>query len=229
MLELNDVRKHFPSPGGEVVRAVDGVSLEIARGELVALYGPSGSGKSTLLAIIAALLRPDAGRVIVDGREITTLSKGEASDFRLRQIGFVRQTPSLVPGASALDNAAFKLLGDMTRRAARRQVEPLLTRLGLGDRLKHRPEQLSGGEQQRVLIARALSNAPAVLLADEPTGNLDTRRSRDVLDLLRELCHEQQVAALLVTHDTQAAAYADRALDLRDGQLHAYVADAAMT
>jgi len=227
MLELRAVRKHFAAPGGEVVRAVDGVSLTIERGELVALYGPSGSGKSTLLKIVAALLAPDAGNVIVDGREITALGKRDASDYRRCEVGFVRQTPSLVPGASALDNAAFKLLGDMSRREARREVRPLLVRLGLGERLRHRPEQLSGGEQQRVLIARALSNTPAILLADEPTGNLDSRRSRDVLELLRELTHEHQVAALLVTHDPQAAAFADRALELRDGELHAYVADAA--
>lgn len=227
MLELRDVRKHFASPDGEIVRAVDGVSLSIAKGELVALYGPSGSGKTTLLKIVAALLRPDSGSVTVDGREITGYGKREASDHRLRTVGFIRQTPTFVPGASALDNAALKLLSDLPRRQARRRVEPLLARLGLADRLKHRPDQLSGGEQQRVLIARALSTDPAVLLADEPTGNLDTRRSRDVLELLRSLCHEHDVAALLVTHDVQAAGYADRALELRDGQLRAYVADPA--
>lgn len=227
MLELREVTKHYPSPGGEIVRAVDGVSLTIERGELVALYGPSGSGKSTLLQIVAALTAPDSGGVWVDGREITALDKRRAADYRLHEVGFVRQTPSFVPGASALDNAALKLLGDMPRRAARRKVEPLLTRLGLAERLKHRPDQLSGGEQQRVLIARALSTEPAILLADEPTGNLDSRRSRDVLELLRELCHERNVAALLVTHDAHAADYADRALELRDGRLRAYVADPA--
>jgi len=226
MIELRDVRKHFRAPGGELVRAVDGLSLTIARGELVALYGPSGSGKTTLLKIVAALLRPDGGSVAVDGREITRLSKGEAADYRLRQVGFIRQTPSFVPGASAADNAALKLLAGMSRREARRRVEPILARLGLGERLKHRAQQLSGGEQQRVLIARALSVDPAIVLADEPTGNLDSRRSRDVLELLRDVCHERDVATLLVTHDVQAAAYADRALELHDGQLRAYVADA---
>lgn len=229
MLELREVTKHYPSPGGEIVRAVDGVSLTIERGELVALYGPSGSGKSTLLQIVAALTPPDSGSVWVGEREITALDKRRAADYRLHEVGFVRQTPSFVPGASALDNAALKLLGDMPRRAARRQVEPLLARLGLAERLKHRPDQLSGGEQQRVLIARALSTEPAILLADEPTGNLDSRRSRDVLELLRELCHERRVAALLVTHDAHAADYADRALELSDGRLRAYVADTAGT
>lgn len=225
MLELRDVRKHFEAPGGETVRAVDGVSLSIARGELVALYGPSGSGKTTLLKIIAAMLRPDSGSVAVDGREITSLSKRHASEYRLREVGFIRQSPTFVPGASAIDNAALKLMADNTRRDARRRVEPLLARLGLGERLKNRPEQLSGGEQQRVLIARALSTNPAIVLADEPTGNLDTRRSRSVLELLRDECHDKQVAALLVTHDAQAAEYADRALELRDGQLRAYAAE----
>lgn len=221
------MRKHFSAPGGELVRAVDGVSLSIARGELVALYGPSGSGKTTLLKLIAALLRPDSGSIAVDGRDVTTLSKADAGRYRLHQVGFIRQQPTFIDGASAIDNAALKLLDRMTRREARRTVQPLLIRLGLADRLKHRPEQLSGGEQQRVLIARALSTEPAILLADEPTGNLDSGRSRAVLDLLRELCHERNVAALLVTHDALAANYADRALELSDGQLRAYAADAA--
>lgn len=227
MLELRDVRKHFEAPGGELVQAVDGVSLSIARGELTALYGPSGSGKTTLLKLIAALLRPDSGSVTVDGREITRLDKADAARFRLHEVGFIRQQPTFVQGASAIDNAALKLFDRLTRREARRAVEPLMTRLGLAERLRHRPEQLSGGEQQRVLIARALSTDPAILLADEPTGNLDSRRSRDVLELLRGLCHERNVAALLVTHDAQAANYADRALELSDGRLRAYVADAA--
>lgn len=227
MLEIRNVHKHFPSPDGELIHAVDGVSLSIARGEMVALYGPSGSGKSTLLKIIAALLRPDIGSVRVAGREITTLDRRDAGRYRLREIGFVRQEPSFVQGASAIDNAALKLLDELRRKDARRRIEPLMVRLGLGDRLRHLPSQMSGGEQQRVLIARALSTNPKVLLADEPTGNLDTHRSRDVLDLLRELCHEQDVAMLLVTHDLQATKFADRAVELRDGRLGAYVADGA--
>jgi putative ABC transport system ATP-binding protein len=227
VLELRDVRKHFAAPGGDVVRAVDGVSLSIARGELVALYGPSGSGKTTLLKIVAALTRPDSGSVTVDGREITGLSKADAGRYRLREVGFIRQQPSFVLGASAIDNAALKLLDELRLRDARRRVQPLLTRLGLADRLDHRPAQLSSGEQQRVLIARALAVEPAILLADEPTGNLDSQRSHDVLALLRDLGHERGVATLLVTHDMQAANYADRALELRDGRLGAYVADGA--
>jgi putative ABC transport system ATP-binding protein len=226
VLELTEVVKHFAAPGGEVVRAVDGVSLAIARGEMVALYGPSGSGKTTLLKLIAALLRPDGGQVRVGGRDVGALGSREAAHYRLREIGFVRQQPDFVPGASAIDNAALKLFDELRRGAARRRVEPLMRRLGLGERLRHRGEQLSTGERQRVLIARALSTDPAVLLADEPTGNLDSRRSRDVMELLAELCHERDVATLLVTHDPLVAGYADRALELRDGRLRTYVDDA---
>ena len=225
MLELRDVRKHFETPSGEIVRAVDGVTLSVARGELVALYGPSGSGKTTLLKLIAGLEAPDSGTVAVGGRDVAALSKHLRADYRLREVGFIRQSPTFIPGASALDNAALKLLGDMPKRQARRHVEPLLARLGLAERLSHRPEQLSGGEQQRISIARALANRPAVLLADEPTGSLDSKRSADVLMLLRSLCRDEQVAVLLVTHDARAAHHADRALELSDGRLRAYAAE----
>ena len=226
MLELQSVVKHFAAPDGEVVRAVDGVSLSIARGEMVALYGPSGSGKTTLLKLIAALLRPDSGTLRVGDRDVGALTGREAAQYRLHEIGFVRQQPDFVPGASAIDNAALKLFDELRRREARRRLEPLMHRLGLGERLRHTADQLSTGERQRVLIARALSTEPAVLLADEPTGNLDSRRSRDVMELLAELCHERDVATLLVTHDPLVARYADRALELHDGRLRTYVADA---
>jgi len=226
VLELQAVVKHFAAPGGEVVRAVDGVSLSIARGEMVALYGPSGSGKTTLLKLIAALLRPDSGTLRVGDRDVGALSGRDAAQYRLREIGFVRQQPDFVPGASAIDNAALKLFDELRRREARRRVEPLMHRLGLGERLRHTAEQLSTGERQRVLMARALSTEPVVLLADEPTGNLDSRRSSDVMELLAQLCHERDVATLLVTHDPLVAGYADRALELHDGQLRTYVADA---
>lgn len=227
MLELRGVVKSFAAPGGEVVRAVDGVSLSIDHGEIVALYGPSGSGKTTLLKIVAALIRPDAGSVLVADRDVTGLDRREAARYRLQQVGFVRQLPDFVPGASAVDNAALKLFDHLSAREARARVEPLMVRLGLGERLQHRPDQLSTGERQRVLIARALSTVPTVLLADEPTGSLDSHRSRDVLELLRQLGHERQVATLLVTHDPQAASYADRALELHDGRLRPYAADLA--
>ncbi len=220
MLELRDLVKHYRVGEDEPVHAVDGVSMSVAAGELVALYGPSGSGKTTLLMLIAALLRPDSGRVFVGGREISALSEPECAQYRLRELGFVRQTVNLIQGVSALDNAALKLLGtELSPRVARRRVSPLLEQLGLGERLRHRPDQLSMGERQRVMIARALSTEPKLVLADEPTGSLDSRRSSEVLRLLTDICRERQVATVLVTHDPQAAAYADRVRSLHDGRL----------
>jgi ABC-type lipoprotein export system ATPase subunit len=189
---------------------------------MVVLYGPSGSGKTTLLLMVAALLEPTSGSVLVNGRDISSLSEREASNFRLSEMGFVRQNFDLLPGVTAIDNAVLKLLKHTRWREAHSQIQPLLERLGLGERLQHRAETLSMGERQRVMIARALSSEPKLLLADEPTGSLDSQRSREVLDLLRELCRERQVAVVLVSHDPQAASYADRVLALRDGKLTDY-------
>jgi putative ABC transport system ATP-binding protein len=226
VLELRELSKRFRVGEGEPIRAVDGVSLSLETGELLALYGPSGSGKSTLLMLVAALLRPDSGAVLLDGREISALSEAQAAEYRLRELGFVSQTADLLAGARVIENAALKLwLSD--RREAEQRVRPLLERLGLGERLMHRSEQLSIGERQRLMIALALSMEPRLVLADEPTGSLDTQRSDEVLALLREVCKEQQVAVLLVTHDPQAAAFADRVLELRDGRLGPYRASAA--
>ena len=220
MLELHDIVKHYRIGESEPVHAVDGVSLTVKKGELIALYGPSGSGKSTLLLLIAALLSPDSGSIVLDGREISGLSDQEAAHYRLRELGFVRQTLNLTPGVSAIDNAALKLMGMGVRaREAREQVTPLMDTLGLEDRLHHRPDQLSMGERQRVLIARALSTDPKLVLADEPTGSLDSRRGQEVLELLTGVCRERALTVVLVTHDPQAASYADRVLTLRDGQL----------
>ncbi len=220
MLELRELVKRYAVGDAAPVNAVDGVSLSIAAGELVALYGPSGSGKTTLLMMTAAVLRPDSGSVLVSGREVSGLSAREAARYRMQDLGFVRQSLELLPGASALDNAALKLMGEFVGvREARRRVEPLLVRLGLEGRIDHRAEQLSMGERQRVMIARALSNDPKLVLADEPTGSLDTERGREVLALLSELCRERGIAVLLVTHDPEAASYADRVHTLRDGRL----------
>jgi putative ABC transport system ATP-binding protein len=229
MLELNELVKHYPTVGGEPVRAVDGVSLSVARGEMVALYGPSGSGKTTLLLMVAALLEPTAGAVSIAGRDISGLSEREASEFRLSRLGFIRQNFDLLPGVSAIDNAVLKLLSTVRWRDAHREITPLLERLGLGERLAHRAETLSMGERQRVMIARALSTQPSLLLADEPTGSLDSQRSSEVLELLRELSREQGVAIVLVSHDPLAAGYADRVLALRDGKLGDYQADRLAT
>jgi putative ABC transport system ATP-binding protein len=222
VFELRELTKWYPVGDGEPVRAVNGVSLSVAPGELVALYGPSGSGKTTLMMIAAAVLRPDEGSVLLDGVDVSSLSSQEAARYRMRDLGFVRQSLDLIPGASALDSAALKLLGERTVREAQRQVEPLLVRLGLGERLKHPARKLSMGERQRVMIARALSTEPRLVLADEPTGSLDSERGREVLELLSELCRERQIAVLLVTHDPRAAAYADRVHALQDGHLVEY-------
>jgi putative ABC transport system ATP-binding protein len=228
MLELRELVKHYEVGEGDPVRAVDGVSMSVDAGELVALYGPSGSGKTTLLMLIAALLAPDSGQVLLDGRDISALSEQESAHYRLHDLGFVRQTLNLIPGVSALDNAALKLLGtDVGPREAHRRVIPLLEQLGLGERLRHRPEQLSMGERQRVMIARALSTGPKLVLADEPTGSLDSRRSREVLELLTGICREREVAVVLVTHDPRAAAYADRVRALHDGCLVTYESERA--
>src|SRR3981081_3718617 len=157
MLELRELVKHYPAVGGESVRAVDGVSLSGEPGEIVALYGPSGAGQSTLLLMIGPLLEPAGGAVRIGGRDVSSLSQGEASHFRLAELGFIRQNFDLLPGVSAIDNAVLKLLKTMRWRDAHDRVAPLLTRLGLGERLSHRAEPLSMGERQRVMIARALS------------------------------------------------------------------------
>lgn len=219
MLELRNLVKQYPAVGGEPVRAVDGVSLKVAPGEVVALYGPSGSGKTTLLLMVAMLLEPTAGTILIGERDTASLSEREASHFRLAELGFIRQSFDLLPGVSAIDNAILKLLKTMRWREAQREVTPLLERLGLGERVRHRAETLSMGERQRVMIARALSTKPGLLLADEPTGSLDTQRGREVLELLRELCRERGVATVIVSHDPMAARYADRVLALRDGKL----------
>jgi putative ABC transport system ATP-binding protein len=222
VLELRDLVKHYRVDGGAPIHAVDGVSMTIARGELVVLHGPSGSGKTTLLELIAGLQAPDSGSVLVDGRDVVAMSRREADSYRLHDIGIIRQ--SLPPGWRAIQSASLKLLLANGREATR-LTEPLMGQMGLGDRLQHRTEQLSMGERQRVMIVRALSNDPKLLLADEPTASLDTENMRKVLDLLRDECRKREMAILLATHDPRAAAYANRVHELRDGRLRAYTPD----
>lgn len=226
-LLLDDVVKHYPS-AGEVVRAVDGVTLCLEPGEMLALYGPSGSGKTTLLMLAAGLLRPDHGRVTFRGRDIGALDDAAAADYRLRDIGIILQDYELMRGVPAVENAAVKLYADgIPLKEARRRAMAWLARVGLEHRASAEPAELSGGERQRVAIARALANEPALILADEPTGNLDTQRGREVLELLRAIAHEQRAAVLLVTHDPQAAEVVDRVRTLRDGCLLEGLAPAA--
>jgi putative ABC transport system ATP-binding protein len=222
VIRLEELVKRYSSGSDEVVRALDGVSMAIEPGELVALYGPSGSGKTTLLNVIAALIPPDSGAVLVGGMDVGAFSAREAARYRRTALGYVSQSPDLLAGVPAIANAALKLYGSCRVREAHRRVKPLMERLGLEDRLHHRPDELSAGERQRVLIARALSTGPGLVLADEPTGALDSQRSRDVLTLLTEVCREEDAAMLLVTHDPQAAAFATRVHSLRDGRLEPY-------
>jgi putative ABC transport system ATP-binding protein len=226
VLEIRDLVKHFQVGEGNPIHAVDGVSMDVAAGESVALYGPSGSGKTTLIDLIAGLKRPDSGSVRVDGRDVVAMNASEGADYRRKDIGIVLPPQTLMAGTKVIRNASIKLImegvGDAERKA-----EPLLAQLGLGDRLQHRTGQLSMGERQRVLIAIALSLKPKLMLADEPTASLDTERTREVLGLLHELCHSRNMALLLVTHDPEAAAFADRLLELRDGRVKTYEPDHA--
>jgi putative ABC transport system ATP-binding protein len=219
VLEFRDLRKHF-RVGDEIVRAVDGVSLRVDGGTMVALYGPSGSGKSTLLRIAAGIESADAGSVLVDGVDVTALSPRDAADYRMHVLGWVAQDLDLIDGASAVENAAFKMTcAGYQRRQARRAAAELLDAIGFSQRLEQRTETLSMGERQRVMLARALSLNPRVLLADEPTGNLDSRRTDDVLRLIQAITHERRMATLLVTHDERAMEYADKVYTLQDGVL----------
>ncbi|HTA96141.1 MAG TPA: ABC transporter ATP-binding protein [Solirubrobacteraceae bacterium] len=226
VLEFERVVKHYHSAdalsdGGEEVRAVDGVSLVVRAGEMVALHGPSGSGKTTLLKLAATLLAPERGTIRFEGVDLSSFTEAQSSAYLLRDVGFIHQSPHLMGRVSALENASIKLLlGGVPRREARERARQWLERLGLAARTRRTPEQLSGGERQRVAIARALAGDPRLILADEPTGNLDSARSREVVALLAQIAHERRCGVLLVTHDTEAARLADRGLTLCDGELH---------
>jgi len=211
-------RTYVTAAGGLPV--LRGVDLDVAAGEIVGLVGPSGSGKSSLLHAAGLLEHPDAGRIVVEGRDCTDLSDAARSQVRLSSIGFVYQFHHLLPEFTAIDNVALpQMIAGVSRRAARTRAAGLLSELGLGERLEHQPAQLSGGEQQRVAIARALANAPRLLLADEPTGNLDPTTSGGVFDSLYALARQTGVAAVVATHNLELARHMDRVYALRDGHL----------
>jgi putative ABC transport system ATP-binding protein len=219
MLELEHARKDYASPSG-VVHAVADVSMSVNAGELVALFGPSGSGKTTLLLLAAGLLRADSGSVRFEGSDLGALSKCEVLTYRRTKLGFVFQGFNLVAGLTAEENVAMPLLlRRVDHREAGRRALKTLGDVGLAHRAGHTPAMLSGGEQQRVAIARALVGEPKLILADEPTGNLDTETGDAVLDLLSVLSRQRGAATVLVTHDARVANYADRVLGMRDGRL----------
>ena len=216
LVELRDVERRYDR-GGTTLRAVAGVSLTIAPGEFVAVVGPSGCGKSTLLNLVSGVDRADAGSVRVDGRELTTASEAELTLLRRRTLGIVFQAFHLVSNLTAEENVALPLALDGKHDPARARA--LLERVGLAARARHYPGELSGGEQQRVAVARALVHRPRLLVADEPTGNLDSASGARVLDLLEELRKSEGAALLLATHDRSIVARAERVVSMRDGRL----------
>jgi putative ABC transport system ATP-binding protein len=217
MMELHEVTKVYQQ-GRRTVQAVRGVSLRIGAGEFVSIMGPSGSGKSTVLHLLGALDTPTTGRALFRGRDLQSLSDWERSLLRRTRIGFVFQFFNLLPTLTAAENVALPLLlAGRGRAGARKTALAALERVGLPERAEHFPEELSGGEMQRVAVARALVTEPEAVLCDEPTGNLDSANSQDILALLRSLPEAGQRAVVMVTHDPQAAAYGDRVVHIRDG------------
>jgi putative ABC transport system ATP-binding protein len=206
--------------GDSAVTALGGVDLSVEPGEFVAVMGPSGCGKSTLLNLIGGLDRPTSGSVTIDGTDIATMDDGDLTRLRRRRLGFVFQFFNLIPVLDASENAALPLtLDGVTAGEAKAKAEEWLRRVGLGDRMRNRPDQLSGGQQQRVAIARALVTEPALLLADEPTGNLDSKSSGEISDLLKQAAEEWGRAIVMVTHDARIAAHARRMVFMRDGTI----------
>ncbi|MPZ33003.1 MAG: ATP-binding cassette domain-containing protein [Rhodospirillales bacterium] len=219
LIELRSVSKSYRK-GGETIDAIADIDLELPEKGMVAIVGPSGSGKSTLLHLIGAMDRPTRGEVVVAGRVVNGLSQGELTRFRRRTVGFVFQTFNLIPNLSALENVALPMEFNGAAKSERtKRAKALLERFQLGHRLKHRANELSGGEMQRVAIARAIANEPRLVLADEPTGNLDSKTGALIYELLKEISRERTV--LVVTHAEPLAAMADRVLHLQDGRIGA--------
>jgi putative ABC transport system ATP-binding protein len=221
LLEVRGLAKTFGS-GATAVRAVDGVDLTVRRGEVLLVMGPSGSGKTTLLSLIGGLLRPTAGTVRIDGAEVSALSEAELPAVRRRYVGFVFQSFNLLEALSAIENVELPMnLAGIKGREAREKAERLLTDLGMAKRLTFKPDALSGGEKQRVSIARALANDPALILADEPTANLDARQGQTVVHLLRDVAKQRDRAVIIVSHDDRIREVADRIVWMEDGRFRA--------
>lgn len=219
IIETENLSRVF-TLGGQDIKALDGVNLKVTKGEFISIIGPSGSGKTTLLNLIGLLEQPSGGTVSFEGRDVSKLREGELDNLRLKQMGFIFQTYNLMPTFTALENVTFPM--EITRIPEKERLErakTLLERLGLADRMHHKPKELSAGESQRVAIARALANEPLLLLADEPTGNLDSNTTKEITALLQQLNDEYGIAIILVTHDNQVAQAASRTLRMVDGRL----------
>ena len=218
VIETKDLRKIYKM--GEIeVQALTGVSIKIRRGEVLAIMGPSGSGKSTLMNLLGCLDRPSSGDYILDGQLVSKMSDDQLAIVRNRKVGFVFQSFNLLPRATALSNVEMPLRYAGVRRGQTERAKAALAAVGLADRMHHRPPELSGGQQQRVAVARALVNNPAILMADEPTGNLDSKSGREIIELILHLNQEFGTTIIIVTHDSSVSAQTQRVIRLRDGQL----------
>ena len=224
-LETNAVLKQY-KVDDNTINAVDNVSLQVDKGEFVALVGPSGSGKTTMLAMLAGLLSPTDGSIMIDGSELGRMKEKERTKFRRQKIGFTFQSNNLVPFLSVKENVELMLrLNNKFDKQGRAFAEEILTRLGLGDRLKNLPSQLSGGQQQRVAIARALIHNPDIVLADEPTASLDTERAYQVVETFASLIHSRNLAGIMVTHDLRMVEYTDKVIEMKDGKVFEVIND----
>ena len=218
-LEVKDLVKSF-AVDGATINAVDNVSFQVKSGEFVALVGPSGSGKTTMLSILAALLAPTSGQVLIDGQDLSRMNEKQRVKLRRQKIGFTFQSNNLIPFLTAQENVEFMLrLNGQANKAGRMRSAEILARLGLAERLHNLPAQLSGGQQQRVAIARALIHNPALVLADEPTASLDTERAFQVVETFARLVHENDRAGIMVTHDLRMCQYVDKVFQMQDGKL----------
>lgn len=216
IIDIKGITRDFPL-GSEIVKVLKGIDLTINKGEYVALMGPSGSGKSTLMNILGCLDTPTGGSYILNGKDVSKMSDNELAEIRNKEIGFVFQTFNLLPRTTALDNVALPMVYAGFKKPQRNdRATEVLTQVGLSDRMDHKPNQLSGGQRQRVAVARALVNRPSIILADEPTGNLDSKTSVEIMNLFNEI-HANGNTVILVTHEEDIAAYAHRVIRLRDG------------
>jgi putative ABC transport system ATP-binding protein len=225
VLETRTVTKRYQLDGS-TINAVDDVSIGIEAGQFVALIGPSGSGKTTMLAMVAGLLEPTSGSILIDGQELAGMSEAQRTRLRREKVGFTFQANNLVPYLSVLENVELMLrLNNRLNKAGRERAMDILQKLGLAERLNNLPSQLSGGQQQRVAIARALIHSPEIVLADEPTASLDTERAYQVVETFADLIHAQNLAGIMVTHDIRMCKYVDRIIQMRDGRVKRTIED----